>query len=135
MFRANYNPSYYPSPLPPPTQLYPYSEFHSSFLSHLVFLRSVSRLLVTASVVPNSPILVTLMNEALQEPHGMTYQKTPFFIVTAVKTSNLHKHSSNDSLVIATKLKVRKKYTMAMSISGILQTIILKQMLHIFEDA
>jgi hypothetical protein len=29
------------------------------------FLRSVSRLLVTASVVPSSPILVTLMKEAL----------------------------------------------------------------------
>jgi hypothetical protein len=25
----------------------------------------------------------------LQEPHGVTIQKTPFFIVTAVKTSNL----------------------------------------------
>jgi hypothetical protein len=33
--------------------------------SHLVFLCSVSRLLVTASVVPSSPILVTLMKEAL----------------------------------------------------------------------
>jgi hypothetical protein len=32
---------------------------------HLVFLRSVHRLLVTASVVPSSPILVTLMKEAL----------------------------------------------------------------------
>jgi hypothetical protein len=31
----------------------------------LVFLRSVRRLLVTASVVPNSPILVTLMKEVL----------------------------------------------------------------------
>jgi hypothetical protein len=41
------------------------SEFHSSFLSHLVFLRSVRRLLVTASVVPSSPILDTLVNEAL----------------------------------------------------------------------
>jgi hypothetical protein len=30
-----------------------------------VFLRSVRRLLVTASVVPSSEILVTLMNEAL----------------------------------------------------------------------
>jgi hypothetical protein len=30
----------------------------------LVFLRSVRRLLVTFSVVPNSPILVTLMKEA-----------------------------------------------------------------------
>jgi hypothetical protein len=32
---------------------------------HLVFLRSVRRLLVTASAVPSSPILVTLMKEAL----------------------------------------------------------------------
>jgi hypothetical protein len=31
----------------------------------LVFLRSLRRLLVTASVVPSSPILVTLMKEAL----------------------------------------------------------------------
>jgi hypothetical protein len=31
----------------------------------LVFLRSVCRLLVAASVVPSSPILVTLMKEAL----------------------------------------------------------------------
>jgi hypothetical protein len=30
-----------------------------------VFLRSVRRLLVTANVVPSSPILVTLMKEAL----------------------------------------------------------------------
>jgi hypothetical protein len=30
-----------------------------------VFFRSVRRLLVTANVVPSSPILITLMNEAL----------------------------------------------------------------------
>jgi hypothetical protein len=41
------------------------SEFHSSFLCHLVLIRSVRRLLVTANVVPISPILVTLMKEAL----------------------------------------------------------------------
>jgi hypothetical protein len=34
-------------------------------ITHLVFLRSVRRLLVAASVVPSSPILATLMNEAL----------------------------------------------------------------------
>jgi hypothetical protein len=33
--------------------------------THLAFLRSVRRLLVTASVVPSSPILVTLMKQAL----------------------------------------------------------------------
>jgi hypothetical protein len=34
-------------------------------VAHLVFLRSVRRLLVTASVVPSSPSLVTLMKGAL----------------------------------------------------------------------
>jgi hypothetical protein len=33
--------------------------------THLIFLRSVRRLLVTANVVLSSPILVTLMKEAL----------------------------------------------------------------------
>jgi hypothetical protein len=37
-------------------------------LSALVFLRSVRRLIVTASVVPSSPILLTLMKEALSSP-------------------------------------------------------------------
>jgi hypothetical protein len=45
--------------------------------------------LVTTSVVPSSPILVTPMKEAprfppkrrfLKEPHGVTSQKIPFFI-------------------------------------------------------
>jgi hypothetical protein len=57
---------------------------------------AVLRLLVIANV-SSSPILVTLMMEGysppkrrfLQEPHGVTSQKTEFFIVTAVKTSNL----------------------------------------------
>jgi hypothetical protein len=57
----------------------------------------VGRLLVRASVVPSLPILVTLMlkvlssseSRFLQEPHGVTSEKTPFFIVTAMKTSNL----------------------------------------------
>jgi hypothetical protein len=59
--------------------------------------RGGSPTVVAACVVPSSPIFVTLMKEApvppkrlfLQEPHGVTTQKTPFFIVTAVKTSNL----------------------------------------------
>jgi hypothetical protein len=45
-------------------QLLSASEFHTSFLSDLAFLRSMRRLIVTANV-PNSPILVTLMMEAL----------------------------------------------------------------------
>jgi hypothetical protein len=54
------------------------------------------RLLVIANVVPNSPI-ITLVMEApsspkrrfLQEPQGITSQKTTFFTVAAMKTSNL----------------------------------------------
>jgi hypothetical protein len=45
---------------------------------------------------PSSQIIVTLMEairssemSVLQEPHGVTFQKTAFFIVTAVKTSSL----------------------------------------------
>jgi hypothetical protein len=34
-------------------------------MAYLVFLRSVRQLLVASSVVPSSPILVTLMKEAL----------------------------------------------------------------------
>jgi hypothetical protein len=60
----------------------------------LVFLRSVRQLLITASVVPSSPILVTLKKEelsssetsVLQQPHSVTSQKTSSFIVTIVKT-------------------------------------------------
>jgi hypothetical protein len=61
--------------------------------------RSVRRLLVTANVIPSSPILVILMKEALSFSETsvltkvtteVTSQKTPFFIVTAVKTSNLY---------------------------------------------
>jgi hypothetical protein len=52
-----------------------------------VFLRSVRRLLVTASVVPSSPILspwwrrryVPPKRRFLQEPQGVTSQNTPFF--------------------------------------------------------
>jgi hypothetical protein len=55
-------------------------------LGTLTVTSNLHRLLVTANV-PSSPILVTLMMEALsspkrrflQEPHGVTSQKTPFF--------------------------------------------------------
>jgi hypothetical protein len=53
-------------------------------------------------LVPSSPIHVTLMMKMLispkcrllQEPHGVTSQKAAFFIVTAVKTSNLTQYCS-----------------------------------------
>jgi hypothetical protein len=38
----------------------------------------------------------------LQEPHGVTSQKTPFSIVTAVKTSNLTKNKTLSRIETAT---------------------------------
>jgi hypothetical protein len=68
---------------------------------------SLCQLLITASVVPSSKILVTLMKKVLvppkcrilQEPNGVTSQKTQFFIVTAVKTSNLTKTLARCNIV------------------------------------
>jgi hypothetical protein len=55
---------------------------------HTEFRSSVRRLFVTANVVSSSPTLVALMMEALrsserrflQEPHGITSQKTIFYV-------------------------------------------------------
>jgi hypothetical protein len=59
----------------------------SNRLTLIVFIRSMRRLLVMAKV-PSSPILVTLIMEALrfpkrpflQEPHGAASKKTAFFM-------------------------------------------------------
>jgi hypothetical protein len=73
----------------------------SSGMLHRVVLQRtescVLQLLVTAKIVPSSPILVTLTMEeirspetsVLKEPHGATSQKTAFYIDTDVKTSNI----------------------------------------------
>jgi hypothetical protein len=42
----------------------------------LVFLRSVGRLLVTASIVPSSPILVTLMKEGISSSETSVLTRT-----------------------------------------------------------
>jgi hypothetical protein len=47
----------------------------SDILRH-VFLRSVRRFLVTASVVPSSPVLITLMNEALRSSETSVLTRT-----------------------------------------------------------
>jgi hypothetical protein len=65
---------------------------------HFVFLRSLRRLLVRLTFLVQrflSPwwwrSKVPPKRRFLQEAHGVTSQKTAFFIVTAVKTSNLTK--------------------------------------------
>jgi hypothetical protein len=50
-------------------------------------LVSVTPFVITKSETALSRRMVS--SGFLQEPHGVTTQKTPFFIVTAVKTSNL----------------------------------------------
>jgi hypothetical protein len=55
------------------------------------------QLLATANIVPSSMVIFTLIMEVtcssetpvLQEPRGVTSLTTVFFIVTAVKISNL----------------------------------------------
>jgi thiazole synthase ThiGH ThiG subunit len=56
----------------------------------MVFLRSVSRLLVTAKVVPSSPILVTLMKEAIRS------SETP--VITTATRRNMPKDGIRHSL-------------------------------------
>jgi hypothetical protein len=61
---------------------------------------------------------VTLMKEApvppkrrfLQEPHGVTSQKTPFFIVTAMKTSNLTQKYTKLQTQILQKIHISNTY-------------------------
>jgi hypothetical protein len=58
------------------------------------FHRKVLQLLVSANVVPSSHILITVgmaqyippKHLFLQEPHGVVFQNTEFFKVTALKT-------------------------------------------------
>jgi hypothetical protein len=78
----------------------------------MIYLRSVLRLLVTTNLVPSTPLLVTVMLEAvsssvhliLQEPRCVPSQKMAFFIVTAVKTSNPTYFSVNFILYFSTNL-------------------------------
>jgi hypothetical protein len=53
----------------------PCGSLTAEFRKNLVFLRSLRRLLVTASVVPNSPILVTLMKEALSSSETSVFTR------------------------------------------------------------
>jgi hypothetical protein len=69
---------------------------------HIIFLHNVLRLLFTANADLSSPIKIILIIVAiytskrrfLQEPQGVTSQKTAFFLVTAVKRHRINRLDS-----------------------------------------
>jgi hypothetical protein len=76
-----------------------YPRFIATFCLHAaneyqVFLRSVRRLLVMANVVPSSPILVTLMKEALSSSEMLVLTRATWHNIP--EDGILHSHCSEN---------------------------------------
>jgi hypothetical protein len=77
----------------------------------------VLRLLGAGSDVPSTPILVTLIMEAirssetwvLKEPLGVTPYRTAFFIVTVVKPSNFTLNRTGYSTLCSRRRRRRRR--------------------------
>jgi predicted hotdog family 3-hydroxylacyl-ACP dehydratase len=72
---------------------------HQGEKNHLVFIRSVRRLLVTASVIPSSPILVTLMKEALSSSETSVITRATWRKISEDTTLHSHRRENFNSYI------------------------------------